>query len=241
MHNKFFMFAAHGRQTRRERCSLFASLAIMKTRCYHFLIVSFLILMSLQTLAQVALVTSKGALDEKNLAAVIVTVEPYIKEWPPRFTDRTQQSTIIGLVTESVQQLSTFRIDSIRNQHVLTDLAYLYAMAHNVDLDTADKAKTAFERAIAMNPNDRRTNYLFGMFLISTRAYHYQSLPYLQKSLELGEKDAQFSIGILLVQRGEKEKGLAELEAYLREHPESQHTRRVIQAAKNGELTFHER
>jgi tetratricopeptide (TPR) repeat protein len=114
------------------------------------------------------------------------------------------------------------------------------ARLHNLDLPTSLKAKQAFERAIAINPNDRRANYLFGMFLISTKAYHFDSLPYLQKAYALGEEDALFSIGMLLVRKDEKAKGLEALEKYAKVRPESVQTRRVIEGIKNGTLTFHE-
>jgi Tfp pilus assembly protein PilF len=113
-------------------------------------------------------------------------------------------------------------------------------MAHNINLGTAAKAKRTFEQAISLNPEDRRANYLFGMFLASTQTFHFDGLPYLEKAYSLGEKDAQFTIGLLLVEKGEKEKGLAMLEASSKEHPESEHTRKVIESIKNGSLEFHQ-
>ncbi|HRE15674.1 MAG TPA: tetratricopeptide repeat protein [Rhodocyclaceae bacterium] len=210
----------------------------MGYQVYRMVVFSWLLLAALPALAQVDIATSRGALDEQRLAAFVNSVEPYIKEWPPRFRDQSQRAELLNSVASAIKQLSKIDLSAIKKQQVLVDVAHLYAMAHNLDFNTAAQAKSTFEKAIAIDPNDRRTNYRYGMFLISTRAFHFESLPYLEKALELGEKDALFSIGLLQIEKGNKEKGLAALERYLQEHPESQHTRKVIQAVKDGKLTF---
>lgn len=182
-----------------------------------------------------------GKPSASHVSAFVASVEPFIREYPPRFKDNQHQEQVLGATKQVVVELETADLSSVKDQKLLTDIAHTFAMAHNVNLGTAPKAKSTFESALALNPNDRRTNYLFGMFLISTRAYHFDALPYLEKAHSLGEKDALFSIGLLLVQKGEKQKGLEALEAYAREHPESSHAQRVIKGIKDGTLKFHER
>ena len=181
-----------------------------------------------------------GTLDPARLAAFVAWAEPCIRDWPPRLTGSDHQAQVLDSTRRVVEELDAVPVSAITDQRTLTNIAYSLAMAHNLDLPTSLKAKQAFERAIAINPNDRRANYLFGMFLISTKAYHFDSLPYLQKAYALGEEDALFSIGLLLVRKDEKAKGLEALEKYAKVRPESVQTRRVIEGIKNGTLTFHE-
>ena len=100
-------------------------------------------------------------------------------------------------------------------------------------------ARKLFERAIALNPENRRTNYLFGMFLAATRVHQLKSLPYLRKAYALGQKDALYTIGLMLVRKGEKEEGLRALEAYAKETSGiGTHPPPIIRAIKEGKLRF---
>jgi tetratricopeptide (TPR) repeat protein len=179
-----------------------------------------------------------GQLDPALVAKFVAWVEPSIKQYPPRFNDKAMQKQVTEATRHVVSELDAADLSSSNNQELVTNAAFIYAMAYNIDLGTAPKAKRTFELAIALNPDDRRANYLFGMFLASTKKLHSDALRYLERADELGEKDAQFTIGLLLVEKGEKEKGLALLESYAKQHPESEHTRKVIESIKNGTLTF---
>ena len=179
-----------------------------------------------------------GAIDPAKVAAFVVSVEPSLREWPTRFRSKEHKKQVLGAMQRVIRQLNGAKVSDPTDQELLTNVAHILAMGHNADMGTAPAAKELFEKAIALNPEDRRTNYLFGMFLVSTRAYHFESLPYLRKAYALGEKDALYSIGLVLVRKGEKEKGLRALETYAKEHPQSAHTRRIIRAIKVGELRF---
>jgi tetratricopeptide (TPR) repeat protein len=181
-----------------------------------------------------------GKLEAVRVEEFVAWVEPFIKQYPPHFKDETNKKQVVEATRRVVSELDATDLSSVTEQQLVTDAAFIYAMAHNINLGTAPKAKRTFERAISLNPDDPRTNYLFGMFLASTQTFHFESLPYLEKAFALGEKDSQFTIGLLLVEKGEREKGLAMLEACAERHPESEHIRKVIESIKNGSLEFHE-
>jgi len=185
-----------------------------------------------------SVVGSSGQLDAVRVADFVAWAGPLMKQYPPHFKSEADQKQVVDVTRRVVSELDSADIPSLKDQHLLADAAFIYAMAYNVNLDTGPQAKRTFEQAIALKPDDRRSNYLFGMFLASTKRFHFESLAYLEKANALGEKDAQFTIGLLLVEKGEKDKGLAILEAYAKEHPESEHTRKTIEAIKNGSLTF---
>ena len=140
-------------------------------------------------------------------------------------------------MTNVIKELSTQDVASLTDVALLTDIAQIYAMGHNLDLGTDLDAKRTFERALALSPHDRKANYLCGMFLVSTRAYRLDSVPFLQEAYDLGEKDAQFTLGVLLVERGEKDKGIEMLEAYARDNPDNSHVRNIIRMIRDGTFT----
>ena len=76
------------------------------------------------------------------------------------------------------------------------------------------------------------------MFLVSTKKYHFDSEIYLKKALDLGETHALYTLALLQLQKGNKEKSLAMLENYLGKYPDNEHVKKVIKAVKSGQLKF---
>ncbi|MEO0509423.1 MAG: hypothetical protein AAF065_06160 [Verrucomicrobiota bacterium] len=126
----------------------------------------------------------------------------------------------------------------IKDVSLLTDLAYILSMGHNLDMGTAELSKNFFEGALKREPNNRRANYLMGMFLVSTRKYQFDSVPYLEKALELGEKDAEFTLGLIAVNQGRRDEGLRMLKNYSDDYPNNEHVKQIIEAIEKEELEF---
>ena len=178
-------------------------------------------------------------IDPKKVEEFIAWAEPSIREYPPRFKDADQEKRIKHstlLVTGEIKKLDP---KTIEDAALLINLGHILGMGNNLDLPTGEQAKLFFERALSLEPNSKRANYLFGMFLIATDKFHMESLPYLQKAYSLGEKDAQYSVGLLLCQMGNKAKGLQELEAYSKANPDNEHVKQVIKSIKDGTLKFY--
>lgn len=175
-------------------------------------------------------------IDPKRVGEFIAWAEPSIREYPPRFKDADQEKRInlsALLVTGEIKKLDP---KTIKDATLLTNLGHILGMANNLDLPTGEQAKLFFESALSMEPNSRRANYLFGMFLIATDKFHMESLPYLHKAYSLGEKDAQYSVGLLLCQKGSKAEGLLELAAYSKANPKNGQVKQVIKSIKDGTL-----
>jgi tetratricopeptide (TPR) repeat protein len=175
-------------------------------------------------------------IDAKKVAAFIEWVEPAIREYPPRFKDEEQQKRIYISTLLVTGEINKIDPEAMKDPELLTSLAHILGMAYNLNIPTGDKAQAFFKRALVLSPESRRANYSFGMFLISTDKHHLESLPYLEKAYKLGEGDAQFSIGVLYYEKGEKERGLKELEAYSKAHTDNEHVKEVIKAIQDGTL-----
>lgn len=177
-------------------------------------------------------------IDPGKVEEFIAWAQPAIREYPPHFEDADHEKRIrlsTCRVTEEIKKLAP---DLLEDATLLTNLGHILGMGHNLDLPTADQARLFFERALSLDQNSRRANYLYGMFLIATDRFHMDSLPYLQKAHALGEVDAQYSIGLLWYEKGDKTKALQELEAYSKAHPDSERVREVINSIKDGTLKF---
>ena len=188
--------------------------------------------------AAATVLDDKGRPDALLVAQFVATFAPQIGDYPPVFSSREQQEQVHAKTLQAVQELTSADLSAVRDQALLANIAQVFSMAHNLDLGTSQQAKSTFEQALALDPENRRTNYLFGMHLVSTRAYHFQSLPYLQKALALGERDAMYTIGLLMVQSGETEAGLEVLQAYADKAPQPETALRLIQTINAGKLGF---
>lgn len=89
----------------------------------------------------------------------------------------------------------------VSDVNILIDFGCILSMGHNLDLGTSELSKQYFEKALKIEPNNVKANYLFGMFLVSTRKYFYDSIPYLEKALKLGKEDARFSLGLVYLRQ----------------------------------------
>lgn len=199
--------------------------------------------LSMPSHSQTFVLAKDGKIEPTRLANFVTTMEPFLGNWPPKFKDQSDRSMVEETMRQVFKEVQSQSLSPTESQATLANVGYLYVMGHNLDLDRSygGRARQLLLQALSLNPNDRKTNYRLGMFLISTKAFHSEALPYLQKAHELGESQALFSIGLFLIRKGEKEKGLAALRAYAEQHPGDTHARKVIEAVKSGALSFHEK
>lgn len=176
--------------------------------------------------------------DADKLQKFVEWVEPWVHEYPVRFeNDAQKQSILTGLrkVTDEIQKMD---VTTMTNVDQLTTLGFVLAMGHNADLRTATKAHMFFQRALTLDPGSRRANFLYGLFLMGTDKYHFDSLPFLEKSLGLGERDAQYYIALLYYQKGDKAKAVQQMETYIKARPDMHPAKKVLESMKNGSLSF---
>ena len=187
-----------------------------------------------------SVLAADGSIDPGRLQAFIASVEPSIRSYPPQFRDQAHRDEIMALTQKVGTELINMDYASVSDPGLVTDVAHVLAMAHNLDFDTARQAKQWFEAALAASPNDRRTNYLFGMFLVSTRTHFFESEPYLEAALALGEDDALYTLGLVALRKGDQDKALEMLTAYRDNNPDNQRVEQMIDAIEDGTLKFYE-
>jgi hypothetical protein len=186
-----------------------------------------------------SILTADGKwIDPQKVTQFVTWVGPHIGEYPTHFDDDAQKQSILTAMQKVADEIQKVEVAQMTDVEMLTTLGYLLAMGHNVDLHTAQKARECFERALTLQPENGRANWLYGFFLASTGKWHFDSLPYLQKALGLGERDAQFTIAMLYFQKGDKSKAIEELTAYLKAKPTDIKASKILDAMKHGSVEF---
>ena len=176
--------------------------------------------------------------DPVKVQKYIDWVERAMVEYPTHFASEDEKKTMVAAAEKVTDEIMAMDLQKMTDAKTITILAYILGMAHNVDLRTFGKAREFYQRALELDPDSVRANYLYGMLLISTERYHFDSLPYLQKALALGERDAQFSIAMLYYQKGDQGTAIREMEGYAKARSKEPQIWDIIKLMKAGTLDF---
>ena len=169
----------------------------------------------------------------------ISRIAEHAKEYPPRFRSQEEFNDVAEKLEKLIGVLSIIGENQKQNAEFLLRSAFAQSMAHNINMrGAADKAKDDFDKLLKLEPDNIKGNYLDGMFLSGTQKYHFESIPYLEKAFTLGETDAQYTLGLLYYQQGDKGKGLRYLQEYAKNNPDQERVKKVISAIESGKLQF---
>lgn len=179
------------------------------------------------------------SVDMRVIDYYISRIAFYAKEYPPKFKNKEEQDEVINKLEQLIGLLEIIGENQQNNPEFLARAAFANSMGHNVDLEgAAEKSGAYYEKLLRITPESPIANYHYGMFLSGTRKYHFDSIPYLEKALKLGQEDARYTLGLLYYEQGEKEKGMLMLEKYSMDNPKNVHVKKIIEAINSGNLKF---
>ena len=119
---------------------------------------------------------------------------------------------------------------------LLLRLAVLHSVGHNLDVpDSAAKAVTAFNKLLSVAPQDPQANYRYGAFLAATTRKG-EGIAYLEKAQSLGVSEADYWLGLSYQLIGNRERAVADLEAYTRHFPSDARAAALLDAIRNGKV-----
>lgn len=160
----------------------------------------------------------------------------HAKDYPPRFDTPQDRERAVRDVKTLSGMLDALTRGPDPRLDLLARAGFLNSMGHNLDIPgAAEKASTIFGKLLAAAPADPQGNYLYGTFLAGTGRPR-EALPYLEKSLAAGIAAASYSLGMVHLALGEKQKALDNLEAYRQRIPHDEKLARLIDAVRNGKV-----
>lgn len=178
-----------------------------------------------------------GRVDMDLVERVLDDLATHARSYPPRFESQAER-----IRAERDVKMLAFMFDTIAAEdNVQTDILLkagsLNSIGHNLDIEGSDhKAVDFFERLLKREPNHALGNFYYGVFLASTAAKQGESLKYLEKAVQLGVKDARFSLGLAHLILGDRAKSIEHLEVYAQEHPNDDQVKRLIEDIKAGKI-----
>ena len=177
----------------------------------------------------------RHSIDSEIIDYYLNRIASHARSYPPSFESAAQRREV-GLKLRLL--IDVLGIVADDDSELMLRYAFAQSMGHNLDFEgSAAEAVGAFEKFLQAQPDDRRGNYRYGMFLASTK-HGQRACPYLEQALAAGEEAARYTLGLLELQFGDREKGLRLLEQYTQNAPENIHARRMLTAAREGKLSF---
>jgi Tfp pilus assembly protein PilF len=138
-----------------------------------------------------------------------------------------------------VELFEILAADDDARTELLLKAAFVDHIAHNLDIKSAaQKSIQNYERALKREPNNAQANLSYGIFLAGAGMPGEKTLPYLEKALKLGADDARYTLGLVHLSLGDKEKAREYLEAYLKTRPQDERAKQIIDAIDSGNIHF---
>jgi tetratricopeptide (TPR) repeat protein len=179
------------------------------------------------------------SVDMRVIDYYLEIISNHAKEYPPKFKSKEEQQEIVTKLEQLIELLEIIGENKHDSPEFLARAAFANSMGHNVNLKgSAEKSGSYYKKLLKITPENPVANYQYGMFLSGTKKYHFDSIPYLEKALELKQYDARYTLGLLYYQQGKKEKGMKMLQKFASDNPSNSYVKKIIDALKSGKLKF---
>jgi tetratricopeptide (TPR) repeat protein len=157
-------------------------------------------------------------------------------EWPVKFDSIDDRHRAEHDVIALSAQLDAIADDS-RDESMLFRLALLHAVGHNLDIPgSSEKAIAVFDKVLERWPDDPQANFRYGLFLAGTAKYRVAAIPLLEKAKSLGVIDADYTLGLIYMSLGDKDKAVANLKSYTARVPGDENATRALDDLINGKV-----
>jgi tetratricopeptide (TPR) repeat protein len=173
--------------------------------------------------------------DMNYLDKITSDLSAHAENYPPRFDtdeDKTKARKDVGQLIYILGVLKEGNGD----KEIMIRAGHIYSIAHNLDVPgAAEKAKNVYSQLISRYPDDSNIAYKYGVFLAGTGQLD-ESIPYLNEALSAGILNANFSIGMVYLAKGDKKKALSYLKKYVAVNPKDVNASHIIEAIESGNV-----
>jgi tetratricopeptide (TPR) repeat protein len=174
--------------------------------------------------------------DVKLIDRVVDDLAAHAKDYPPQFRGQEEKSRAERDAKTLAAIFDKLTADKGASAELLLKAAFVDGIAHNLDIPgAAEKAAQNYDRVLTRTPENPQANLNFGIFLAGV-GKQKESLPYLEKALKLGLDDAKYTLGLVYMALGDKEKAIEFLEGYGKTHPQDPRPEVLIGAIKSGRV-----
>ena len=166
-------------------------------------------------------VSAEVSLDLKAMDATLEKIAAHAQNFPPNFASAAERQQTEHDLKAAIKVLDAGVAQYPNNPELLFRDGYANAMGQHLDIPGCDQQFIkAFEQFLTLKPNDKKGNFLYGGFLAGTATRRKDSIPYLNKAIELGETDAHYTLAFVYLSQQNKEQAIDHLKAYAKANPD---------------------
>ncbi len=178
------------------------------------------------------------SVDVRYLDQWLNNLSLHAKDYPAQFDtplDRQRAAQDVRMLSGALDTLIT---GPTPNPQLLARAAFLNSLGHNLDITgLGEKADAIYKKLLTAAPADPRANYMYGSFLAGA-GKSTEAITYLETPLAVGVADANYTLGIVYMTFGDKDKALQYLAAYQRQNPNDETAGQMLDAVRNGNVQF---
>lgn len=178
----------------------------------------------------------KHGLDLKYLDKMLTDLSFHAANYPPRFDNPQDRQRAIKDINVLSGMMDILVNGPNPNPQFLWRVGSLQSMGHNLELSgSAEKANANFKKLLDINPYHPRGNYMYGLFLAGAGKPE-QALPYLEKALDVGVSSASYSIGMVYLTLGDKQKAIENFTVYQKQNPSDSNINKLLDDLQNDKV-----
>lgn len=166
------------------------------------------------------------------------TIGTLTADYPLQFASQADHDDVKDKLDRIIGALGVMDAGPQTSIEIQRRQAFAWSLAYRFDEPgSAEKAMALYQALLKRTPDEPGANLAYGEFLANTVTLQTQSIPYLQKALQVGAKEANYTLGLVYLQQGDKTKGLACLQQYSQDFPQDQRVKAIIDAVQNGRFS----
>lgn len=175
--------------------------------------------------------TGSNQLDATALDALLTTLAPNARHYPPNFPNKTASYLARQNVNFYLDWLKPYADAKNASFGVLLRAAKLAIMGRNMDMgpDFSVAANTYLARALALQPNDSEINFLYGMMLTESGGFK-EGKKYLDKAANMGYTEAEQSLAQADLIQDKRAAARSRLEKLAQKHADNAQLAAQLQA-----------
>jgi len=167
---------------------------------------------------------------------------PHAQQLPLRFSSDSERIEVEKKLRRLLVFLDAATVQYPGEPELLLRDGIANSMGHNLDFPGCpDKAISAFEALLKLQPDSKSGNFYYGAFLAGTDTLRLKSIPYLEKAASLGVSDAHYTEAFVYLSLQDRVHALAELDKYLRDNPTDESAAALRRDLEHGDVSITEK
>jgi TolA-binding protein len=208
--------------------------------------IRWLVALSMMTLYSTSIAASSApagthevSLSESEIDKTLSEIAPHAEQLPLHFSSVQERIELEAKLKQLLLALDAGVVEYPDDVDLLLRDAVGNGFGHNMGCpDCGEKAITAYEHLLRLQPESKTANWRYGAFLAQT-AERERSIPYLQKAASLGVVEAHYTAAMVFISLNDQAHAKTELKQYVKAFPKDKAAKGLLADMEHSNLHIH--